>query len=80
MAEKIPKVKHIDKMDNETFLKHMNARHKGAAGLQHFGPSNVPGDRTEERLLRAMHKALHGNPKNYGPFNHTHGEADDDGS
>lgn len=75
MSEEKPKVKDISKMDNETFLKHMNARHKGVAGLQHFGPSNVPGDRTEERLLRAMHDTIHANEKNYGPFNHTHGEA-----
>lgn len=53
-----PKVKPIDKMDEETFLKHMNHRHKGAAGITHFGRSNVPGD-TDERLLRLMHETLH---------------------
>lgn len=75
MEEERPKVKSIDKMDNETFLMHMNSRHKGAAGLQKFGKSNVPGD-TDEHLLRAMHRCLH-DPRNehmYHP-NHNHGKA-----
>ena len=74
MSDETPKVKHESKMDDETFLKHMNARHKGAAGISHFGKSNVPGD-GDEHLLRAMHQTLHGNERLYGPFNHTHGEA-----
>lgn len=51
-------VKPESQMDSETFLKHMNARHVPAAGISHFGKSNVPGD-TDENLLRAMHNLLH---------------------
>lgn len=70
-------VKHISKMDNETFLKHMNARHKGAAGITHFGKSNVPGD-GDEHLLRMMHDTLHDEryAHLYGKrINHDHGKA-----
>lgn len=60
MAE-LKRVKPTSEMDAETFLKHMNARHSGAAGIEHFGKSNVPGD-TDEHLLRAMHNLLHERP------------------
>lgn len=60
MAER-PKIKSISKMDDETFLKHMNHRHLGAAGISHYGKSNVPGD-AGEHLLRKMHEVLHKNP------------------
>lgn len=70
--DEIPKVKSADSMDNETFLRHMNARHKGAAGISHFGLSNVPGD-GDEHLLRTMHDHLHEHP--LYEVNHTHGKA-----
>lgn len=54
----LAKVKSASKMDAETFLKHMNGRHAGAAGINHFGVSNVPDD-ADENLLRAMHDHLH---------------------
>lgn len=69
MSER-PKVKSIDKMDNETFLKHMNHRHKGAAGISHYGKSNVPGDE-DEHLLRMMHEVLHTKP--HYKTDHDHG-------
>ena len=72
METEIPTVKSIDKMDNETFLKHMNSRHKGAAGISHFGRSNVPGD-GDEHLLRIMHNHLHEHP--LYEVNHHHGKA-----
>lgn len=67
-----PTVKSIDKMDTETFLKHMNHRHKGAAGISRFGRSNVPGD-DDEHLLRAMHEHLHNHSLYH--TNHNHGKA-----
>lgn len=73
MTNETPKVKSIAKMDNETFLKHMNARHRGAAGIQHFGKSNVPGD-SDEHLLRVMHDHLHEHPLYRDGHNHTHGK------
>lgn len=69
--EERPRIKAISKMDDETFLKHMDARHAGACGLQHFGKSNVTDDRAE-RILRGRHEVLHsGHP--YEAPNHTHG-------
>lgn len=79
MSEPLKKVKHQSKMDSETFLKHMNARHVPAAGITHFGKSNVPGD-TDEHLLRAMHDTLHENPTyrtTHHQKTHIHGEADE---
>lgn len=79
MAEPLKKVKSIKKMDNETFLKHMNARHTPAAGVTHFGKSNVVGD-DGENLLRAMHDHLHEHPlyaDTRHQQTHTHGEADE---
>lgn len=77
MADK-PRVKHQSKMDAETFLKHMNGRHTPAAGITHFGKSNVPGD-ADENLLRAMHDTLHqyDTYKDTHHQQHTHGEADE---
>lgn len=74
MTEEKKRVKAESKMDNETFLKHMNARHKGAAGISQFGRSNVPGD-TDEHLLRAMHGVLHGDTSSaqHG-LDHYHGK------
>jgi hypothetical protein len=74
----LPKVKHQSKMDAETFLKHMNARHVPAAGVSHFGKSNVIGDKGEN-LLRAMHDHLHAHPlyaDTHHQKTHTHGEAE----
>jgi hypothetical protein len=45
-------------MDNETFLKHINARHVPIGKMKHFGKSNVPGDE-DEALLRAYHEQVH---------------------
>lgn len=74
MTDEVKRVKPESEMDNETFLKHMNARHAGAAGIQHFGKSNVPDDESE-MLLRKMHAVLHRDQNgNYGPFDHTHRE------
>ena len=70
-TEERPVVKPIEKMDNETFLKHMNARHKGVAGIRHFGKSNVPDD-SGERLLRIMHETLHTRPLYIPDTNHDH--------
>jgi hypothetical protein len=68
----IKKVKAEAEMDSETFLKHMNARHVGAAGIQHFGKSNVPGD-SDENLLRAWHSILHGDTSSAQQgLDHTH--------
>lgn len=64
-------VKHQSEMDSETFLKHMNARHVGVAGLSHFGKSNVPGDE-DEHLLRALHDHVHEQGQEQ---NHDHREA-----
>jgi hypothetical protein len=76
--EPVRKVKHQSKMDPETFLKHMNARHVPAAGVSHFGKSNVPDD-ADENLLRAMHDHLHAHPlyaETHPQMTHTHGEAE----
>lgn len=74
MSDEIARVKPESEMDNETFLQHMNKRHKGAAGIQHWGKSNVPDDESED-LLRKMHAVLHKDYNgNYGPFDHTHRE------
>ena len=78
--EPLKKVKHQSKMDTETFLKHMNARHAGACGISQFGKSNVPGD-SDEHLLRAMHDVLHEQPqyaKTKHQTTHTHGKATDE--
>lgn len=72
------KVKHPSKMDEETFLKHMNAAHAGAAGVSHFGKSNIDGD-GDEHLLRAMHEHIHTHPTyadTKHQTEHTHGEAE----
>lgn len=76
LSDKIAVVKHQSEMDAETFLKHMNARHVGAAGIQHFGKSNVQGD-GDEHLLRAMHDVLHGPTSSAQKgLDHTHREAE----
>lgn len=68
----IKKIKPESEMDSETFLKHMNARHKGAAGIQVFGKSNVPGD-TDEHLLRKWHGVMHGpSTSAHNPDGHVH--------
>lgn len=75
--EPLRKVKSTSRMDAETFLKHMNARHTPAAGIGHFGKSNVPGD-TDEHLIRAMHDVLHERETYAGTIHqttHVHGEA-----
>jgi hypothetical protein len=80
MSDERRKVKHQSKMDSETFLKHMNARHVPAAGITHFGKSNVPGD-TDENLLRAMHDTLHDRSTyadSHHQTTHYHGEAEDE--
>lgn len=73
----IRKVKAASKMDSETFLKHMNARHVPVAGISHFGKSNHAGDE-DEILLRAMHEILHGETSSAQKnLDHTHGEDDE---
>ena len=79
-----PVVKPISLMDDETFLKHLNARHLPLAGLSVVGKSNVPGDE-DEHLLRAYHDRLHdlydeGPPENPSSkertnLDHIHGKA-----
>jgi hypothetical protein len=76
------KVKHQSKMDAETFLKHINARHVPIGKMPHVGKSNIPGDE-DESLLRAYHDAVHrahdgAEPSIYSNEtvpNHIHGEA-----
>lgn len=66
-----PKVKPISGMDNETFLQHMNGRHKGFAGITKFGRSNVPDDE-DEHLLRTMHEMIHTRDLYESQRNHDH--------
>lgn len=82
MAEPRPVVRHQSKMDAETFLKHMNARHAPLGGLTVIGKSNVPGDENED-LLRVYHDKAHelgldsignGRTKN---IDHDHGEPEE---
>ena len=58
MSEKRPVVKHQSKMDAETFLKHINARHVPIGQMTVFGKSAIPGDENED-LLRAYHDKAH---------------------
>ena len=72
MAADRPRVKPASEMDDETFLKHMNARHEGAAGISHYGRSNIKGD-DGEALLRTMHRVLHDPKYHYHEnVNHDH--------
>ena len=70
-AAERPRVKPISRMDNETFLKHMNARHVGVAGVRKWGRSNVPDD-AGENLLRIMHETLHTHDLYIPDTNHDH--------
>ncbi|MGE5612722.1 MAG: hypothetical protein ACM3UO_00405 [Bacillota bacterium] len=70
--ESKPKVKSAAKMDDTTFLKHINARHVPIAGLSVVGPSNAPGDE-DEGILRAYHDKIHSLPGR--DPNHTHEDA-----
>ena len=64
-------VKHQSEMDNETFLKHVNARHEGILpGVPVVGKSNIPDD-GDEAMLRAFHDHVH----EHTECNHTHREA-----
>ena len=85
MTEKA-KVKSASKMDDETFLKHINARHVPIGKLTHVGRSTVQGDE-HENLLRAYHEQVHrmhdgGFEPKYPNItevvpDHTHGKADE---
>ena len=69
-------VKHMDDMDPETVIKHINAAHIPYAGMSFVGKSRVPGDENEG-LLRAWHKQVHlrGTTQEGEPLNHTHGRS-----
>ena len=49
----LPKVADIDKMPEETFIKHMNARHMPMAGLKKISPANAL------HGVRAYHARVH---------------------
>jgi hypothetical protein len=67
-------VKHMDDMDPETVVKHINAAHVPYAGMQFVGKSRVPGDENED-LLRAWHAQVHARGHQDGrPLDHTHGK------
>lgn len=72
----LPVVADPDNMDNETFLKHFNARHVPMAGLTRVIPSGIPGDE-DEHLLRLYHDHVHRDgiedrPPDRRPVNHDH--------
>ena len=68
-VEKLPIVANVDKMPEDTFIKHMNARHMPMAGLRRLSPANALVG------LRAYHARVHElgvEDDGDRPVNHTH--------
>jgi hypothetical protein len=66
MAEELQRVKSIDGMDDETFVKHFNARHLGDIGLKYLMPGGEMG------YMRAFHRRIH--KLGHGSLPHVHND------
>jgi hypothetical protein len=76
MPEELPVVAAPNKMDDETFIKHINARHEKALGYT-GGPLSYVGSWPDQiATYRVYHKKIHEGIVRDLDNNHTHSQGD----